>query len=67
MNALEAAGLLGNPKLYARKPEKTADGRKYFSDCDSTSSQLREKVLSTLANLLNRPAQRTDSHEETKL
>ena len=32
MNALEAAGLLGNPKLYARKPEKTADGRKYFSD-----------------------------------
>ena len=32
MNALEAADMLGNPKLYARKLEKTPDGRKFFGD-----------------------------------
>ena len=32
MNALEAADMLGNPKMYARKLEKTPDGKKSFGD-----------------------------------
>ena len=60
MNALEAADMLGNPKMYARKLEKTPDGRKCFSDfikSPSDPKQLKAMLVRCLLEKIKKHKQ----------